>query len=143
MLTESVTKSLFRIRHSTSSDRPTDLRAVISQAFNDQGVTYCDARRLAYKPEMEAFIFKEPGGLLNRKLGIKRLDNLAHEWIINIEVLDGMPESISLAIALHEVEGLENLLDNKASLQSFNTHVADITNPHNVTGINGMQAPHF
>lgn len=114
LLTESVSGTLFRISHNVSGTNPQSLRSVIAQAF-DEGAnnTYFDFRRLSFKPEAEAIIFIQPNGLLNRKLAIKRLDNLADDWTITIEVLDGMPESISLPITISEVTGLQEELDAK------------------------------
>lgn len=134
LLTESVSGSIFRITHNVTGTNIQSLRSVIAQAF-DEGAnnTYFDFRRLAFKLETEAFIFIQPPGLLNRKLAIKRLDNLVDDWVITIEVLDGMPESISLPIAINEVDGLEAALNDKARAESLNIHVADTENPHGVT----------
>lgn len=134
ILTESVTGTLFRITHSVNGTNLQSLRSVIAQAFDESANnTYFDFRRLAFKPESEAFIFLQPAGLLNRKLAIKRLDNLADNWAITIEVLDGMPESISLPIPQSEVIGLEEELQGKAAAESLNIHVADPNNPHGIT----------
>lgn len=133
-LTIPVTGDLFRITHNSQSNKKADLRAIFTQVFDEDNVaTYFDIRRLAYKIEKEAFLFKRPSGLLNRKLGIRRLDNLADNWTITIEVLDGMPESISLPIALNEVDGLEAALADKARAENLNIHVTNTNNPHNVT----------
>lgn len=134
ILTEPVTGSVFRAIYNVTGTNSESLRGVIAQVFTDSNTnTYFDFRRLAYKPENEGLVFIQPGGLLNRKLAIKRLDNLTDSWTITIEVLDGMPTSISLPIQQSEVMGLEQALGSKAAAESLNFHVQDTNNPHNVT----------
>lgn len=134
LLTESVTGSLFRITHNVTGTNIQSLRSVIAQAF-DEGAnnTYFDFRRLSFKTETEAFLFIQPGGLFNRKLAVKRLDNLADNWSMTIEVLDGMPESISLPIEMSEVTGLLEELQARVSQLELLEHTTNTSNPHGVT----------
>lgn len=135
-LTEPITGKLFRIKHSSISDRAAEFRGIISQAFDENNlITYLDVRRLAYKPDLEAFWFEAPAGLLNRKLAIRRIDNFVEPWEIAIEVLNGMPESISLPINLNEVNGLIEELSAKVSRLELAAHIEDTDNPHSVTAV--------
>lgn len=86
ILTEPITGSLFRITHSVSGTNLQSLRSVIAQAFNGNDNTYFDFKRLAYKSETEALLFIQPKEIVDRKLAIKRLDDLPNSWDITIEV---------------------------------------------------------
>lgn len=115
--TPAILGNLFRIKHSSTSEFARDFRAVIAQAFDEPNKeTFFDAKRLAFKTESEAFLFVQPGGLINRKLAILRLDSLPDDWTIEIEVLDGMSSSISLPIAISDVNGLADELNTKTDL---------------------------
>ena len=151
VLTEPILGNLFRLTHSLSGNNSLSLRSVIAQAFEENGtVTYFDIRRVTYKSETEAFLFVQPGGLLNRKLAIKRLDNLLDNWIIQIEVLDGMPESISLPISINEVTSLQEKLDSKAETPLAITEVfglpevledkAPYLHNHSIAEVNNLEA---
>lgn len=133
-LTEPITGSAFRLKHLVNTNNPQDLRAVVAQAYDDnETLTYFNDKVVTFRIESQGFIFPQIAGILNRKFALKRLDNLSDDWTIIIEVLDGMPESISLPIAISEVEGLDAALNDKAAAESLNIHVADTQNPHNVT----------
>lgn len=133
-LTEPITGSAFRLKHIVNTNSPQDLRAVVAQVYDESDLlTYFNDKVVTFRAESQGFIFPQIAGILNRKFALKRLDNLADDWTITIEVLDGMPESISLPIAVSEVAGLQAELDGKAAAESVNIHVADIQNPHGVT----------
>jgi hypothetical protein len=79
---------LFRLRHTTNSSHPQDLRAVIGQSFQDDIQMFFDTSRVSFKPEIEIFIFIQPSEFLERSIGVKRLDSLSDSWTIEIEALD-------------------------------------------------------
>jgi hypothetical protein len=115
--TPAILGNFFRIKHSSNSEFAKDFRAILAQAFDESSTgTFFDIKRLAFKAESEAFLFVQPGGLLNRKLAIKRLDYLSDDWQIEIEVLGGMSSSISLPIQITDVAGLTDELNAKTNL---------------------------
>lgn len=115
--TPAILGNFFRIKHSSNSEFAKDFRAIIAQVFDEPDrETFFDIKRLAFKSESEAFLFVQPGGLLNRKLAIRRLDYLSDDWQIEIEVLGGMSSSISLPIQITDVAGLSDELNTKTDL---------------------------
>lgn len=132
-LTPLITGSLFRIRHTTASRIQNYVKAVLTQALvsDSNELTIFDSRRLAYKLEVEAFLFVQPSGGVKRSLAVKRLDDAIDPWIIEIEVLkgEGMSE-INLPIDISDVSGLELALLNKAEVAALDAHIRDTGNPH-------------
>lgn len=112
-LSQPITTNLFRIRQLTTAVSPANLRGVVAQAFQDStGLTVFDSRRLVFKTELEAFLFLDPGRLYNRKIAVKRLDNLTDDWVVVIETLPEVGE-INLPINIGDVAGLQEQLDTK------------------------------
>lgn len=139
--TPAILGNFFRIKHLSNSEFANNFRAIIAQAFEEPDkTTFFDIKRLAFKPESEAFLFVQPGGLLNRKLAIKQLDYLPDDWTIEIEVLGGMSSSISLPIEQSEVLGLEAALTSKVDVESLSTHILSADHPEATASSNGMMS---
>lgn len=81
---------VFRLRHISNSTNPQNLRAVIGQVFDEDVDMFYSTHRLTYKPEIEIYVFIQPGEFLERAIAIKRLDNLVDNWTIEIEALDAV-----------------------------------------------------
>lgn len=101
-----VTGRIFRLTHVSGSPNPQDLRAVIGQAFAEDVQMFYNTYRIVYKPEIEIYIFIQPGEFISRRIAIKRLDSLSDSWNVQIEVLDGVfdvYENVSLSTQFNKV----------------------------------------
>lgn len=85
-----VVGKVFRLRHISNSTHPQDLRAVIGQVFQEDVEMFYNTHRLTFKPEVEIYVFVQPPEFFERGIAVKRLDNLADSWSIEIEALDAV-----------------------------------------------------
>lgn len=107
--------TVFRLKHISNSPNKANFRAVLGQAFiENSNITVFDTKLLTYKDDAEAYILIKPIELANRMLAIRRLDNNAGTWDIVVEVLNGMPEYLTLPLYINQIDNLEDILDGKA-----------------------------
>lgn len=99
-----VTGTLFKLKHTSAIANKSNLKIVIRQAFEDDGqLALFDYKLINCKVEQDILLFNLPQGLTNRRLAIKRVDNLPDIWTIEIQTLvseiDIMPSYSSLPVS--------------------------------------------
>lgn len=104
--TPTVTGTLFRFNHQSTSLRTQELKVIVRQAFNDDdnNLNLFDYRLINPSAGKSILLFNKPKELISRRLAIKRVDKFLNEpWtieiqtLVNNEVID-MPSYPSLPI---------------------------------------------
>ncbi|WP_009631025.1 hypothetical protein [Synechocystis sp. PCC 7509] len=139
-----VTGTLFKLKHVKTNPEIKALKIVIRQAFEEQGeLSFFDYKLIGYKTELDIILLAAPTGLNNRKLAIKRVDNLLNEdWIIEIEQMSIVENGVNLPINISDVTNLQLQLDSiqaeltlKALDLDLDNHIDSSNNPHSVTAL--------
>jgi hypothetical protein len=137
-----VTGTLFKLKHITESLKKSSLKIAIRQVFEDNGsLALFDYKLINCKVEQDILLFSLPRGLTNRKLAMKRVDNLLEQyWTIEIEQLDIVEDGVNLPVTISDLVTLQLQLDAiqteltlKALDIELDTHTANLNNPHGVT----------
>lgn len=119
---------LFRLSHLSNNANTVNFRGVLGQAFiEDDNATIFDTRLLTFKEDSEAHILIKPIELASRMLAIRRLDDSVGTWDIVVEVLNGMPDYLTLPIYINQVENLQDALDSKTPISTTNLIQTTIT----------------
>lgn len=83
-----VNGTLFKLKHISQSTAKNSLKIAVRQAIDDDGeLALFDYKLINCKTEQDIISFSVPQGLTDRRLAIKRIDDLPDNWTIEIQTL--------------------------------------------------------